>query len=219
MRPNCSFPTVTSFFRDPDLFDALRHFVLPALLRCRRPKKKLTIWCAACSYGQEAYSIAILLREYFPTLLTDWQLEIIATDISPEAIARARSGEYSTEEIARRLPEKYIRRYFTERGESWTVDPELRLLVQFYELDLCEAWSIVPKSIDIVLMRNVLIYYDVATRKRVLDRTLSALLPDGYLFLGATETIANLGGTFEPVRFEPVRFDKAIGYRVRSSPA
>ncbi|MGD1903662.1 MAG: CheR family methyltransferase [Geitlerinemataceae cyanobacterium] len=214
MRPNRSFPTVTSFFRDPDLFEALRHFVLPALLRRRHPEKKLTIWCAACSHGQEAYSIAILLREYFPTLLANWQFEFIATDISSTAIARARNGEYSTEEIARRLPEKYIRRYFTRRGEAWTVSPELRLLVEFNELDLCEDWSIVPKPIDLVFMRNVLIYYDRATRKHILDRMLSTLRPDGYLFLGATETIVSLGNIFEPVRF-----DKAIGYQARQSSA
>ncbi len=204
-------PTETSFFRDPDFFSALREHVLPQLLRRRRLDKKLTIWCAACSNGQEAYSLAILLQEYFPSLTSGWQLNLLATDISPAAIARARNGEYSDAEIQRRLPQPLKSRYFSRHGSHWKIEPELRLLVEFNELDLRDGWSNLPRSIDLILMRNVLIYYDLVTRELILDRVLNALKPDGYLFLGATETAFNLDGTFQAVHL-----GKAIGYQVRS---
>jgi chemotaxis protein methyltransferase CheR len=204
-------PTETSFFRDPDLFDALKNHVLPQLLRRRRLQKKLTIWCAACSNGQEAYSLAMLLQEYFPSLTSSWQLDFLATDISSAVIARARNGEYSDAEIQRRLPPSLKSRYFSQHGLRWKIAQELRLLVEFNELDLRDNWSNIPQPIDLILMRNVLIYYDLVTRELILDRVLNALQPDGYLFLGATETAFNLDGTFQAVPL-----GQAIGYQVRS---
>jgi chemotaxis protein methyltransferase CheR len=206
-----SIPTETSFFRDPDLFNALRDHVLPTLLRRRRREKKLTIWCAACSNGQEAYSLAMLLQDHFPSLTSGWHLDFLATDISPEAIVRARNGEYSEAEIQRRLTESLRSRYFSHTNSCWKIAPELRLLVEFSELDLRGSWSNVTKPIDLILMRNVLIYYDLVTRELILDRVLAALEPDGYLFLGATETAFNLDGTFQRVHF-----GKATGYQARS---
>lgn len=204
-------PTETSFFRDPDLFDALKNHVLPQLLRRRRLEKKLTIWCAACSNGQEAYSLAMLLQEYFPSLTSSWQLDFLATDISSAVIARARNGEYSDAEIQRRLPPYLKSRYFSRHGLHWKIAQELRLLVEFNELDLRDNWSNIPQPIDLILMRNVLIYYDLVTRELILDRVLNALQPDGYLFLGATETAFNLDGTFQAIPL-----GKAIGYQARS---
>lgn len=210
MFPPDSIPTETSFFRDPDLFEALRDHVLPTLLRRHRRERKLTIWCAACSHGQEAYSLAMLLQEHFPSLTSGWELDFLATDISPQAIARARNGEYNEAEIQRRLTESLRSRYFSHTGSHWKIAPELRLLVQFKELDLREDWSTLPKPIDLILMRNVLIYYDLVTRELILDRVLNILEPRGYLFLGATETAFNLDGTFQAVHV-----GKAIGFQAR----
>lgn len=207
-----SIPDETSFFRDPELFDSLKNHVLPQLLRRRRLDKKLTIWCAACSNGQEAYSLAMLLQDHFPSLTSSWQIDFLATDISATAIARARSGEYSDTEIQRRLPVHLRSRYFFRHGSGWKIVPELRLLVEFNELDLRRSWSNLPPTIDLILMRNVLIYYDLVTRELILDRILDVLKPDGYLFLGATETAFNLDGTFQAVRL-----GQAVGYRARSA--
>lgn len=213
MRLPHPIPKETSFFRDPDFFNALREYVFPELLRRRRLEKKLTIWCAACSNGQEAYSLAILLQEYFPSLISGWQIHFLATDMSSTAIARARNGEYSDTEIQRRLPQPLRSRYFFRHGSDWKIVPELRLLVEFNELDLRNDWSNLPPSIDLILMRNVLIYYDLVTRELILDRVLKALPPNGYLFLGATETAFNLDGTFRSVHL-----GQAIGYQARSRP-
>ncbi len=188
----------TLFFRDARPFEALREVVLPELIRARAPERQLNIWCAAASTGQEPYSVAMLIREHFPQLL-QWKLLILATDISPKALAVAREGLYSQLEVNRGLPAHLLVKYFRKEGNRWRLDRRIRDMVQFRVLNLVSAWPPMPKM-DIIFMRNVLIYFDTATKQRILRRTRQVLRPDGYLFLGAAETTLHLDDGFEPLR-------------------
>src|SRR5262249_29868273 len=143
-------------------------------------------WCGAASTGQEPYSVAMLVREHFAALL-GWELRIVATDLSTDALARAREGRYSQLEINRGLPASLLAKYFTRQGTDWQLKDEVRRMVDYCPLNLIESWPTMS-VMDIVLMRNVLIYFDVETKKRVLSRVHQLLQPDGYLFLGAAET-------------------------------
>lgn len=199
-------PTETSFFRDFEVFEALRETVLPELLRRWGRQRHLHLWCAACSSGQEPYSLALLLQAYFP-LLTHWQLKFFASDVSPEMLARAREGCYSQAEVERRLPEHLLRRYFRQQDDRWCIGEDIRLMVEFHQIDLAQKWLPLPKM-DLILMRNVLIYFNRSTRRKILKKVRQILRPDGYLFLGATETPFCLDGGFFPV---PI--GTAIGYQ------
>jgi len=199
MQNNIEIPTETSFFRDLALFQTLQEQVLPQLMRQRRLQRQLTIWSAGCSTGQEVYSVAILIQEYFPALIEYWNLQVLATDISADVIDRARSGEYDDLEIQRRLPNRFLKRYFHRSDRGWRIHEDIRLMVQFYQADLHEAWTMIPGSIDLLLMRNVLIYFDLVSRELILDRIYQLLAPDGYLFLGASESAINLDRTFNPI--------------------
>jgi chemotaxis protein methyltransferase CheR len=187
----------TSFFRDVHPFDALRSDVLPALLESRRTQRTLRIWSAAASTGQEAYSIAIVLREHFPEL-AGWNISILGTDLSQDVLERAREGRYAQIEVNRGLPAPMLVRYFDRAGPAWKVKPELRTLCEFKTLNLMAPWSALPRM-DIVFLRNVLIYFDVDTKRAVLTKVRNALAPDGYLFLGAAETTLQFDGLFERV--------------------
>lgn len=200
-------PTETSFFRDVDVFEALRQTVFPELLRRRGNKRKLNLWSAACSSGQEPYSLALLVQAYFP-LLTHWHLKLFASDRSEEMLARARAGCYSQTEVERRLPPQLLRRYFRQEGDLWYIADEIRLMVEFRQIDLLEKWSSLPKM-DVILMRNVLIYFNRSTRRSILKKVRQLLRPDGYLFLGVTETPFCLDGGFIPVQI-----GQAIGYKL-----
>jgi chemotaxis protein methyltransferase CheR len=190
----------TSFFRDAHPFEALRKHVLPDLIRRRAGTRRLHIWCAATSTGQEPYSVAMLLREHFADLV-GWAVRITATDLSTDALARAREGRYSQLEIKRGLPVSFLVKYFTRQGTAWQLKDEVRRMVDFLPLNLIEAWPAMPRT-DIVLMRNVLIYFDVETKKQILNRVRQLLQPDGYMFLGAAETTLNLDDHFERSEFE-----------------
>lgn len=177
----------TLWFRDVRPFDALRTEVLPELVRARADIRRLAVWSAAASTGQEAYSIAMVVREHFPEL-AGWQVDIVGTDLSTEVLGRARAGRYTQLEVNRGLPASLLVKWFARDGVQWRVSDELRAMVRFDELNLvAPAWTGVPRA-DIVFLRNVMIYFDLPTRRRILQRLRSAMAPDGYLFLGAGET-------------------------------
>jgi chemotaxis protein methyltransferase CheR len=200
----------TSFFRDNYPFEALRQFVLPELIKKRRIERSLNIWCAACSNGQEPYSIAMLIREHYP-LLGNWSLQIIASDFSSKVLTRARQGRYNQLEIKRGLPKNLREKYFRQQESEWQIKDEIRHMVDFQQINLLHSWSSLP-TLDIIFLRNVLIYFDIPTKKALLKKAQQQLRPDGFLFLGSGETTLNLDESFERVQF-----NKSICYRLDNS--
>jgi chemotaxis protein methyltransferase CheR len=197
----------TSFFRDIHPFEALKKPILPELITRRASERKLNIWCAACSTGQEPYTIAMLLRESFPQL-GGYSVRIVATDLSTEVLDRAREGVYSQIEVNRGLPAALLVKYFKKQGLHWKIADDLRRMVEFRELNLAESWALLG-SMDIIFLRNVLIYFDVSTKQGILAKVRTSLRPDGYLFLGAAETTINLDDAFQRVQL-----DKSGCYRL-----
>lgn len=190
----------TSFFRDVAVYNALERHVLPEL--ARRPP--VTIWSAACSSGQEPYSIALLLREaYGPGAPAT--ARIMASDISREMLDRAQSGRYKNQEVNRGLPSTHLVKYFRRDGLEWELSAEVRSMVRFFEVNLAGSWPVVPPC-DVVLLRNVLIYFDVPTRREILDRVCAVLRPGGLLVLGAVETTQGVCDGFERVQFDGTAF-------------
>jgi len=189
--------TETSFFRDLHPFETLRTAVLPELIRRRADEKQLEIWCAACSTGQEPYSMAILLREHFPTL-AGWRVNILATDLSGEVLGRAKEGRYNQIEVNRGLPAALLVKYFRQQGSSWELTEAVRHRVEFRELNLIRPWPFLPRM-DLVFLRNVMIYFDPDTKKSILGRVARLLQPDGYVLLGGSETTLNLDDSFHRV--------------------
>lgn len=185
----------TYFFRDPWLFDSLRDDVIPTLLRRRSAERSLNIWCAACASGQEAWSVAMLLAQ-MPELAS-WDLQIIGSDFSPAALERARSGRYNHMEVNRGLPARELATHFLRKGLEWEVGPQLRRSVSFRSINLVETWPDLPRF-DIVLLRNVLIYFDTATRRDVLQRARRVMREDGFLFLGGSESPLGVVDSFRP---------------------
>jgi chemotaxis protein methyltransferase CheR len=197
----------TSFFRDLHPFEALKAQVMPPLLVRRQATKTLRIWCGACSSGQEPYTIAILLKEHFPQL-AGWDLKIFATDLSNAMLERAKAGSYRQLEVNRGLSSQQLLRFFDRSGLDWQLKPEIRSMVSFAPLNLVAPWPPTP-TFDIVFLRNVLIYFDVDTKRRILAGIRGRLAKDGYLFLGGAETTMNI----DP-RFERAPFERASCYRV-----
>lgn len=186
------------FFRDNLPFDILAHHVLPALRTARANSRRLRIWSAACSTGQEPYSIAMILDQQ-RAMWADWTIEIIATDLSSQAIAKAQAGIYSQFEVQRGLPIKNLMTYFTKVGDLWQISPEIRSKVKFRTFNLLQPLT--PLGIfDVVFCRNVLIYFDAPTKARVLEAIRRQMPNDGSLFLGAAETVLGLTKAFKPVR-------------------
>jgi chemotaxis protein methyltransferase CheR len=185
----------TTFFRDVRMFAMLRQTMVPELLARRASQRSLHIWSAACSSGQEPYSVAMVWREHLPSL-SGWNLTLTASDISREMIARARTGSYSQLEVNRGLPASLLVKYFRQNRAAWEIDPEIRRMVDFREVNLIQSWPKLP-LMDVVLMRNVLIYLDAGTKKAILSRVARLLAPDGYLILGGAETTTNLNASFE----------------------
>jgi chemotaxis protein methyltransferase CheR len=184
----------TSFFRDVRPFELLRRELLPKLIDLRRPARSLRFWSAACATGQEAYSIAMLLLEYFP-LLAGWDVRIEGTDLNGDIVERARTGRYHRIEINRGLPARFVVRYFDRSGEDWTVKPEVRKLCSFRQANLCGPHLPFARStdyFDVILLRNVMLYFDQETRRTLLARIQRLLPPDGVLFLGASEQPTDL---------------------------
>ena len=198
----------TLFFRDVHPFEALRTSILPELLPQRAAVKQLRIWSAACSTGQEPYTIAMLLRESFPELAS-WRVEIVATDLSTDVLAKAREGVYGQIEVNRGLPAKLMVKYFKKQGVDWRIDDAIRAMVDFRELNLAERWPAMG-PFDVVFLRNVLIYFDSETKKAILGRVRTVLKSDGCLFLGAAETTMNLDDGYERLQL-----GKSGCYRVK----
>jgi chemotaxis protein methyltransferase CheR len=187
----------TSFFRDNHPFEALRTQLLPELIKKRASERVLNLWCAASSSGQEPYTIAMLLDEHFPELAT-WRVRFLATDISQEMLRRSRAGVYSQLEVNRGLPARYLVKYFEKRGADWQIRKELRDSIEFSELNLARPFPPMPQ-LDLVFIRNVLIYFDVPTKREILGKIRHNLRRDGYLFLGGAETTLNVDETFKRV--------------------
>ncbi len=187
----------TFFFRDEVPFEAMKSHIIPALIKERQGTQTLNIWSAACSSGQEPYSLSILLRDNFPTLM-DWKINILGTDISDEMLEKAEAGVYSQFEIERGMPAGLIPRYFEPDRGGWRVKDKVRAGITFKKLNLLADYGAIPRM-DVIFLRNVLIYFDLKTKKDVLERIKTHLLPDGYLFLGQSETALVLSNTFETV--------------------
>jgi len=198
----------TSFFRDHYPFEALRTTILPELMAKRAATRTLNLWCAAIASGQEAYSLAMLLLEHAPSL-KDWNVTLLATDVSETMLQRARAGAYRQIEVNRGLPANYLVKYFDRTGEEWRVKERLRQMVRFSHLNLVEPWPSLP-PLDVILMRNVLLYFSSGTRRTIMQSVVKALRPGGYMFVGGGETSLALDRTFEPVRI-----GKAVCYRIR----
>jgi chemotaxis protein methyltransferase CheR len=185
----------TSFFRDISPFEALKQSVLPEIIARRANERTLRIWCAACSTGQEPYSVAMTIRESCPELAA-WNVQILATDISRQVLERARSGKFKQVEVNRGLSAQMMVKYFHRSGLEFEIIPQVRDMVRFEELNLVQTWPRMP-VFDIVFLRNVLIYFDVETKRSITTKVRQRLSPDGYLFLGGSETLPVEDGSFE----------------------
>jgi chemotaxis protein methyltransferase CheR len=200
----------TSFFRDFNPFEALRKSVLPDLIARRSAERTLNIWCAASSSGQEPYSLSMLIRENFPALLS-WKIRILATDLSTDILARARGGRYSQLEVNRGLPASLLVKYFQKRGCDWFLRDDIRAMVDYQILNLSNVWPTMP-PMDIVMIRNVLIYFGMETKKEILAKVRRILKPDGFFFLGGAETTFSIDDSYERVQFE-----RSTCYRIRKA--
>jgi chemotaxis protein methyltransferase CheR len=190
----------TTFFRDAAPFDVLKQHIIPALAESRKATRKLTIWSAASSTGQEPYSLAILFAEHFPQL-EGWDVRIIASDLSLEVIEKAQRARYSQLEVNRGLPLSYLMKYFEKQGLEWQLKEAVRRRVSFQQINLVTDWPVMP-PLDVVMLRNVMIYFDVETKKTILRKVRQLLRRDGYLFLGAAETTMSLDEQFERLKYE-----------------
>ena len=186
----------TFFFRDKIPFDHLKETVLPALVQARAARRSLRIWCAASSTGQEPYSIAMILKE--TPGLSGWRTEIIATDLAQSVLEKSKSGVFSQFEVQRGLPVQMLVKFFDQVGETWQLAPELRSMVQFRPLNLLSDFSTLG-TFDVVFCRNVLIYFDQENKVAVLNRIGRQMPEDGYLVLGAAETVIGLTDAFKPL--------------------
>jgi chemotaxis protein methyltransferase CheR len=182
----------TFFFRDTHAFDALREHIVPELLDHRRQARALNIWSAACSSGQEPYSIAMMLRRHFASPLGLWDVRILATDYNTEMVERARTGCFNQVEINRGLPTPLLLDHFRRKGAQWEIEPSIRRMVEFDSLNLVEQWPEMGQM-DLILLRNVLIYFDDDTRRAVLQRVRRHIADDGFLVLGSCETSMDVG--------------------------
>ncbi|RTM07124.1 MAG: protein-glutamate O-methyltransferase CheR [Bradyrhizobiaceae bacterium] len=187
----------TFFFRDKVPFDHFRDHIMPEIIKARAAKRSVRIWCAAGSTGQEPYSLAMCLKE-MSAALTGWRIEIIATDLSHEVLEKAKAGIYSQFEVQRGLPIQMLVKYFKQTGETWQVNPELRAMIQHRQLNLLHDFSQLG-TFDVIFCRNVLIYFDQDTKISIFNRLARQIEPDGFLVLGAAETVVGLTDTFRPI--------------------
>lgn len=198
----------TSFNRDVIPFQILRNQVLPELIERRKVPKTLRLWSAGCSSGQEPYSLAMLWQESF-THYSDWQFRVFATDISNQMLERAKSGIFSDVEVKRGLSPHSLNRFFRPVNGQWQIDPNLKNLIEFRFLNLIDAWPATLKM-DIVFLRNVLVYFDLETKQSIFKRLRNVLAPDGYLFLGGAETTLMIDDAFERVSAEGGSFYRLV---------
>jgi chemotaxis protein methyltransferase CheR len=186
----------SSFFRDGAPFEQLCKEVLPALIAARQATRSLRIWSAACSSGQEPYTIAMILQE-MSAQLSGWRVEIVATDMSEAILGKAKAGVYSDFEVRRGLSPERLKRWFTPQGTSWQVAPALRQMVQFRPHNLLQGAAGLG-TFDVILCRNVLIYFDMDRKRQILDDLGGALAVDGALYLGSAETVLGVSTAFRP---------------------
>ena len=183
------------FFRDTKPFDQFKALVLPAMLKGRASSKTIRIWSAACSSGQEGYSLAMILSE-MAAQLNGWRIEIIGTDLSTDILARAKEGMYSQFEVQRGLPITMLVKYFSQVGDRWQINAKIRSMVQFREFNLLHDPMVLGRF-DVVFCRNVLIYFDQPTKGRVLNSIAKQMPDDGFLFLGGAETVLGITDKFQ----------------------
>jgi chemotaxis protein methyltransferase CheR len=186
----------TFFFRDKIPFDHLRDTILPALTQTRANRRTLRIWSAACSTGQEPYSIAMCLKEK-AAMLAGWRVEIVGTDLSQEVLEKSRAGIYSQFEVQRGLPIQLLVKYFAQIGEMWQLNSDVRSMVQYRQLNLLQDFSSLGKF-DVIFCRNVLIYFDQETKAAIFERVAKVLETDGVLMLGAAESVVGITDAFRP---------------------
>jgi chemotaxis protein methyltransferase CheR len=186
----------TFFFRDKIPFDHLRQTILPELLKARAGRRSLRIWCAASSSGQEPYSIAMCLKEA-GAALAGWRVEILATDLSQAVLEKSRAGIFSQFEVQRGLPIQMLVKYFSQIGELWQLNADIRAMVQHRQLNLLQDFSHLG-TFDVIFCRNVLIYFDQDTKVGIFDRLARVLEPDGVLALGAAESVVGISDAFKP---------------------
>jgi chemotaxis protein methyltransferase CheR len=187
----------TFFFRDKVPFDHFRDTIMPEVIKARAGRRSVRIWCAAGSTGQEPYSLAMSLKE-MGAALTGWRVEIIATDLSQEVLEKAKAGIYSQFEVQRGLPIQMLMKYFRQTGETWQINPELRAMIQHRQLNLLHDFAQLG-TFDVIFCRNVLIYFDQDTKINIFNRLARQIEGDGFLVLGAAETVVGLTDTFKPI--------------------
>ncbi|MGL3105416.1 CheR family methyltransferase [Bradyrhizobium sp. BR 1432] len=187
----------TFFFRDKVPFEHFRDTIMPEIIKARAGRRSVRIWCAAGSTGQEPYSLAMCLKE-MGAALTGWRIEIIATDLSQEVLEKAKAGVYSQFEVQRGLPIQMLVKYFKQTGETWQINPELRAMIQHRQLNLLHDFAQLG-TFDVIFCRNVLIYFDQDTKINIFNRLARQIEPDGFLVLGAAETVVGLTDTFRPI--------------------
>ncbi|MCC9643234.1 protein-glutamate O-methyltransferase CheR [Rhodopirellula sp. JC740] len=197
----------TSFYRDIHPFDLLRTKLLPELIEKRSNEKRLTIWSNACSSGQEIYSIAMMIREHFPQL-AGWDVRLRATDLSSEILERAENGIFNQTEVNRGLPMQLLMKYFHRDGVHWRINDDIRSMVRFDSVNLIENWPLTLMSVDVVFLRNVLIYFTPDTKREILAKVRQRIREDGILFLGGSENTMNLTD-----EFERTQVDRTVYYR------
>jgi chemotaxis protein methyltransferase CheR len=204
----------TFFFRDKIPFDHFRDSIMPEILQGRAGRKNIRIWCAAGSTGQEPYSLAMCLKE-MSVALAGWRVEILATDLSQEVLEKSKAGIYSQFEVQRGLPIQMLVKYFKQTGELWQINSDIRAMVQHRQLNLLRDFSQLG-VFDVIFCRNVLIYFDQETKINTFNRLAKATEPDGFLVLGAAETVVGLTDAFKP---HPERRGLYRPIGVRATPA
>jgi chemotaxis protein methyltransferase CheR len=185
------------FFRDKTPFDLFSNVMLPQMMEARKSQRKIRIWCAAASTGQEPYSLAMILKD-MGLKASSFRFEIIGTDISREVLERAKTGTYSQFEVQRGLPIQMLLDNFTQKGDVWEISSAIRQMVQFRPLNLFDNFSSLG-TFDIVFIRNVLIYFEQAAKVEILERVAKQMAPDGYMVLGAAETVVGLTDAFKAI--------------------
>ena len=186
----------TFFFRDKLPFENLRETIIPMMLQARASRRVLRIWCAASSSGQEPYSIAMCLKE-MGSALAGWRIEILATDLSRGVLEKSKAGIFSQFEVQRGLPIQMLVTHFTQVGELWQLNADIRAMVQHRQLNLLQDFSHLG-TFDVIFCRNVLIYFDQDTKAGIFDRLARAIEPDGVLTLGAAESVVGISDAFKP---------------------
>lgn len=197
----------TSFYRDIHPFELLKKKLLPELIEKRSNEKKLTIWSNACSSGQEIYSIAMMIREHFPELIK-WDLKLYATDLSSEILDKAKQGIFNQTEVNRGLPMQLLMKHFHREGVHWQINEDVRSMIRFEPVNLIQNWPMNLNSVDVVFLRNVLIYFSPETKREILTKVRRRIANHGYMFLGGSENTMNLTD-----EFERLQIDGSVCYR------